>query len=76
MSKVRYIVFVIIFAILAGSQSGKLYAQVEGSPLNDRNAVDYRYQRFETALPQFPDSVRFRDRFYTTFGAGIEANCQ
>ena len=74
MSKVRYIVFVIIFAILAGSQSGKLYAQVEGSPLNDRNAVDYRYQRFETALPQFPDSVRFRDRFYTTFGAGIEAN--
>ena len=42
MRKVRAI-FMICFALLFGMQGVRMYAQVVGSPVNDKNAIDYRY---------------------------------
>jgi hypothetical protein len=73
MRKVRAI-FMICFALLFGMQGVRMYAQVVGSPVNDKNAIDYRYQYFKSHLPQFADSIKMRNRFYVMAGAGLDAN--
>lgn len=74
MMKVRNILFVLCFVAAMSLQNGVLHAQVVGSPVNEKNAIDYRFQYFDGRLPRFADSVKFRDKIYTLFGAGIEAN--
>lgn len=68
------VILPLFLMLLAGVQGGSLYAQVVGSPLNDRNAIDYRYQKFDSKLPLFPDSIKFRDRFYIIAGGGLDVN--
>ena len=68
------LIFCLCLAVLLGSQGNCAYAQVAGSPTNDINAIDYRYQYFDGKLPHFADSVKFRDRFYNVFSAGIDGS--
>lgn len=51
-----------------------MYAQRKDSPESNVNAIDHRYQRFDNSPIMFSDSVRFRNRFYNIFSAGIEAD--
>lgn len=67
-------ILIFCLVILMGSQGGCLYAQVVNSPTNDKNAIDYRYQKFNATLPRYADSIKFRDRFYTSVSAGLDAN--
>lgn len=63
------------FALLIwGGQNISLYAQKPDSPENSVNAIDYRFQKFDTSPVMFADSVKFRNRFYNIFGLGIEAD--
>ena len=63
--------FTALISLLSGSA---LYAQLAGSPVNDKNAIDYRYQKFNNKLPRFNDSIKFQDKIYTTFSSGIITN--
>lgn len=75
MRKFRYILIIFAFMALLGIPGGGyLYGQVAGSPVNEKNAIDYRYQKFDGKLPRYADTVKFRDKIYTVFGAGVEAN--
>lgn len=66
--KTRLIMCVATFiAMLCGSY---VFAQNPNSPVNDKNAIDYRYQKFENRLPRFADSIKARDKFYNVFSAG------
>lgn len=67
-------IFCLCLAVLFGLQGVDLYAQVKDSPQNYVNAIDHRYQYFDGKLPVFADSVKFRDRFYNVFKAGIEGD--
>ena len=51
-----------------------MYAQKPDSPENSVNAIDYRFQKFDNSPVVFADSVKFRNRFYNVFSAGIEAD--
>lgn len=75
MEKLRFILFICL-AALWSLQGFDAYAQKVDSPQNYVNAIDHRYQTFGDGLPQFADSVKFRDRFYTIFGGGYQANWQ
>ena len=75
MKKLRFILFICL-AALWSLQGFDAYAQKVDSPQNYVNAIDHRYQTFGDGLPQFADSVKFRDRFYTIFGGGYQANWQ
>ena len=62
------VIFILILAFLLGRQGDVLYAQVKGSPANNVNAIDYRYQHYDRTLPKFADSLKFRDKVYNQFG--------
>lgn len=65
----------ICLVLLFSASGGHLFAQIKGSPANDKNAIDYRYQIFENRLIRYnTDSTKFRNRIYTVYSAGIEAN--
>ena len=51
MMKVRNILFVLCFVAAMSLQNGVLHAQVVGSPVNEKNAIDYRFQYFDGRLP-------------------------
>lgn len=70
----RNIIYIMVAAVLALLPASVLHAQVAGSPVNDKNAIDYRYQKFNGKLPRFADSIKFQDRIYTTFSGGIGTN--
>lgn len=72
--KRSFIISTVLAAISVLLPGTCMYAQVKGSPLNDKNAIDYRYQKFQNRLPRFADSIKFQDRFYTTFSGAIESN--
>lgn len=71
MTRMR-LILCLCLTMLAASFGEGIHAQVPGSPLNERNAIDFRYQRFDDQRLTFADSIGFRDRFYTVFNAGIE----
>ena len=70
----RYIVLLCLAAFIWGVQAVSMYAQRPGSPENSVNAIDLRYQKFDTSPIVFADSVKFRNKFYNVFGAGIAAD--
>lgn len=63
-------ILVLVLALIIGLQVD-LYGQKKDSPTNDRNAIDYRYQKYNNKIPVFPDSVVFRNKFYNIFSGGI-----
>ena len=73
MMRIR-IILILMLAFLLGGQGGFVFAQVKGSPTNNVNAIDYRYQTFNGSLPRFADSLKFRDKFYNVFGGGVVAD--
>ena len=70
----RNIIYIMVAAVLALLPASVMHAQVAGSPVNDKNALDYRYQRFNSTLPRFTDSTKFQDKIYTTISGGIGTN--
>lgn len=68
------IILILMFAFFVGGQGGFVSAQVKGSPANDVNVIDYRYQKFNGTLPRFADSLKFRDKIYNVYGAGVIAD--
>lgn len=70
MKRIR-LILVLLLASLLGLQGGVVYAQVKGSPVNTFNAMDYRYQHYDSALPRFADSLKFREKVYNLVGVGV-----
>ena len=72
--RIRSLIYLFVTAMALVLSGSAVFAQVAGSPLNDQNAIKHRYQKYNRTLPSFGDSVKFRDRFYTTFSAGVGTN--
>ncbi len=72
--RTKRLIYAFVAAMTLLLPGGTVFAQITGSPLNDKNAIDYRYQKFNKTLPRFADSTGFRDRFYTAFSAGISTD--
>ena len=70
----KNIIVIMVASVLALLPASVLRAQVQGSPLNTRNALDFRYQKFNGTLPKFNDSTKFQDKIYTTISSGIGTN--
>lgn len=70
----RYIALLGLAAFFWGMQAVSVFAQAPGSPENSVNAIDLRFQKFDNSPVYFADSVKFRDRFYNIFSAGIAAD--
>ena len=70
----RYILCLCLAISVWGLQGISAYAQKKDSPENSVNAIDYRFQKFDNSPVMFADSVKFRDRFYNIFSAGIEGD--
>ena len=70
----RFILCLCLAILFWGVQDICVYAQKPGSPENSVNAINYRFQKFDKSPVVFADSVRFRNRFYNIFSAGIEAD--
>ena len=68
----RYILCLCLAVLSWGVQ--EVHAQKYGSPENTVNAINYRFQKFDNTPVVFADSVRFRNRFYNIFSAGVEAD--
>ena len=60
--------------LIWGMQDISVYAQKKDSPESSFNAINLRFQKFDNTPVTFADSVKFRDRFYNVFSAGIEAD--
>ena len=60
--------------LIWGMQDISVYAQKKDSPESSFNAINLRFQKFDNTPVTFADSVKFRDRFYNIFSAGIEAD--
>lgn len=60
--------------LIWGMQDISVYAQKKDSPESSFNAINLRFQKFDNTPVTFVDSVKFRDRFYNVFSAGIEAD--
>ena len=67
----KRIIFVLLLAFLVGAQSGVMHAQVKGSPTNNVNALDYRYQQYNATKSVFADTLKFRDKVYNLVGFGL-----
>lgn len=70
----RYILCLCLAIFAWGGQDISMYAQKKDSPESSFNAIDHRFQKFDNAPVTFADSVKFRNRFYNIFSAGIEAD--
>lgn len=70
----RYILCICLAIFTWGGQDISMYAQKKDSPESSFNAIDHRFQKFDNAPVTFADSVKFRNRFYNIFSAGIEAD--
>lgn len=72
----RYILCLCLAIFAWGGLDISVYAQKPDSPESSFNAINQRYQKFDNSPVVFADSVRFRDRFYNIFSAGIDADCE
>ena len=70
----RFILLSGLALLFWGMQTVTVYAQNPGSPENSVNAIDHRYQVFDNSPVFFADSIKFRNRFYNVFSAGINAD--
>lgn len=70
----RYILCLCLALLSWGMQDICMYAQKIDSPENNVNAINHRFQKFDNSPVVFADSVKFRNRFYNVFSAGIEAD--
>ena len=70
----RYILCLCLAILSWGMHDVSMYAQKIDSPENSVNAINYRFQKFDNTPVVFADSVKFRNRFYNIFSAGIEAD--
>ena len=70
----RYILCLCLAIFAWGGQGICVHAQKKDSPESSFNAIDHRFQTFDNSPVMFADSVKFRNRFYNIFSAGIEAD--
>lgn len=70
----RIILSLCLALLIWGMQDISVYAQKKDSPESSFNAINLRFQKFDNTPVTFADSVKFRDRFYNVFSAGIEAD--
>lgn len=70
----RIILSLCLALLIWGMQDISVYAQKKDSPESSFNAINLRFQKFDNTPVTFADSVKFRDRFYNIFSAGIEAD--
>lgn len=74
MKNLKLIPCLVLAILMWGMSAGRAVAQKINSPENTVNAIEYRYQRFDKTFVTFADSVKFRDRIYNVFSAGVEAD--
>ena len=74
MKQSKFILILCLSVLLFGMTGVNMRAQKPGTPENNINAIDNRFQKFDKTPVTFADSVRFRNRFYNIFSAGIEAD--